>query len=118
MYYRIFPTPNMKKVAIALVGLGTSWWFIIMFVQTFRCRPLEAAFQHALQSTAQCLDLNRYFIANCACNVLSDVLILAMPVPAILKLRVSTSQKFMIAGIFLSKYLHRVSSTLAQLQPI
>ncbi|KAJ3464241.1 hypothetical protein MRS44_009027 [Fusarium solani] len=86
MYYRIFPTRFMKFGGYVLGGMTFAWWIAVIFVSIFQ---------------GHCLDKNQFFLGNSIPNIITDALILCLPVYEVSKLQVRRSQKLAIIGIFL-----------------
>lgn len=49
----------------------------------------------------KCLDINKFFLGNSIPNIITDALILCLPVLEVSKLQVRRSQKVAIGGMFL-----------------
>ncbi|KAJ3531156.1 hypothetical protein NM208_g9006 [Fusarium decemcellulare] len=100
MYCRIFPTRFMKLGACALGGLTLAWWLAVIFVSIFQCSPIRKAWLPFMEEGA-CLDKNKFFLGNSIPNIVTDALILSLPVYEVSKLQVRRSQKVAILGMFL-----------------
>ncbi|KAF0323569.1 satratoxin biosynthesis SC1 cluster protein 4 [Colletotrichum asianum] len=100
MYYRIFPTTGMKVGGYVLGGLTLAWWLAVVLVSTFQCTPVHKAW-NPLMEGGKCLDTNKFFLGNSIPSIITDALILCLPVLEVSKLQVRRSQKVAIGGMFL-----------------
>ncbi|RSL65169.1 hypothetical protein CEP54_004296 [Fusarium duplospermum] len=100
MYYRIFPTRFMKLGGYVLGGMTFAWWVAVVFVSIFQCVPVQKTW-HPFMEGGHCLDKNQFFLGNSIPNIITDALILCLPVYEVSKLQVRRSQKLAIIGIFL-----------------
>ncbi|KAH7243824.1 hypothetical protein B0J15DRAFT_565160 [Fusarium solani] len=100
MYYRVFPTRFMKFGGYVLGAITFAWWVAVVFVSIFQCVPVHKTW-HPFMEGGHCLDKNQFFLGNSIPNIITDALILCLPVYEVSKLQVRRSQKFAIIGIFL-----------------
>ena len=98
-YLRVFVNRGLRtatKIALGLVGL----WTIGNILQVFLiCRPFEKAYSLTAEGT--CGNQVASFIAIGAFNIVTDIIILALPLPTVWALKMSTPAKFGLTGIFL-----------------
>ncbi|KAK4183227.1 hypothetical protein QBC35DRAFT_394291 [Podospora australis] len=110
MYYRIFPTRFMKWGYIILGGMTLMWWIAVMLVTVFQCTPVHAMWDLATPE-AHCINANVFYIStNGVPNIVTDVMILLLPMYEVYKLHVSRAQKIAIAGSFLVGWIVVISS--------
>lgn len=100
LYYRTFPTTFMKISYYVLLAIITAWWLAVILVAFFQCRPLEKIWSPFMES-GTCIDTNQYFLGNSISNIVTDILILILPVVSIAKLQMKMLPKLSIIGIFL-----------------
>lgn len=98
-YLRVFVNRGLRtatKVALGLVGL----WSIGNILQVFLiCRPFEKTY--SLTAEGSCGNQVASFIAIGAFNIVTDIIILTLPLPTVWALKMSTPAKFGLTGIFL-----------------
>jgi hypothetical protein len=99
-YYRMFLTSIIKNGCIFLVGISVSWYVAVIIVAFCQCRPLYKAWSPFLEE-GTCIDTNQYFLGNSVINIITDILILVLPVVAISKLQMKTYMKLGVIGAFL-----------------
>ncbi|KAG9235072.1 putative integral membrane protein [Amylocarpus encephaloides] len=99
LYRRLFPTRTFR-IASNLVGaLVLAWLFATILVSIFSCSPVSAFWTHAPGS--KCIVSVRFYIGNAVPNIVTDFIILTLPIPVIWKLRTSLSERIALLIIFL-----------------
>ncbi|ERF70232.1 hypothetical protein EPUS_00420 [Endocarpon pusillum Z07020] len=99
MYSRIFRVKPFQYVAAA-VGLIVAGWMIgVVFAQIFTCTPVEGAWK--ITVARHCIDQIKFYYGNAIANLLTDVIILCLPLPLIWRLNMSTRKKRALSGVFL-----------------
>ena len=102
LYCRIFPTRTLKLGAYILGIIVLLWWLATILVSFFQCQPIAMNWNRALSGTGgHCLDDVKFFLGNAIPNVVTDVLILALPVREVWQLQLPKSQKLAVVGMFL-----------------
>lgn len=99
MYWRIFPTPFVKRGCCVLGGLTLAWIIAVALVAFLQCRPMQKIWLP--DTPGHCIDNNKFFIGNAVPNIFTDCAIMALPAYEISRLRMGSSQKLGLAGIFL-----------------
>ncbi|KAK0714226.1 hypothetical protein B0T21DRAFT_386954 [Apiosordaria backusii] len=100
-YLRVFVNKAMRmatKGAIIFVCL----WSVGNILQVFLiCRPFAAVYTLELMPTAQCGNQVGSFIAIGAFNIITDVVILTLPIPTVWSLKTSKGNKIGLTVVFL-----------------
>lgn len=99
MYCRIFPTRSMKIWAWVLSSVAVAWAIAIAVLCIFQCTPIEKAWNPFVPG--HCINLRGSFIGNAVPNIITDVIILTLPVNYVWKLRTNLSQRISLTCIFL-----------------
>lgn len=99
LYYRVFRFGYFKKAAYAIGGLVVVWAILGTFLTAFLCIPLEAVWNPTVP--AHCMDSNAIRLFNAAFTILTDVLILGLPIPQIWTLQhLQTTHKLGLNIVF------------------
>lgn len=101
LYYRLFsPSPRFRLAVY--IGAVTVFcqWFSLALVTIFQCRPIAAFWNHAIRD-AKCINLPLFTVVSGVMNLLTDVLILCLPIPMVWGLNTTKAQKVTLTGIFL-----------------
>ncbi|KAK1842765.1 integral membrane protein [Colletotrichum chrysophilum] len=129
-YWRIFSARRESRLAIyVLLGITCAWGIAVvrppldksnrrvvntvlanglqLLVSTFQCLPVSAfwlrfdANANLSPSDYECgVNVKTFFIANAIPNIITDVLLLLLPVPGIWSLQLRKPQKVALVGIF------------------
>ncbi|KAI1424967.1 hypothetical protein F5Y12DRAFT_714832 [Xylaria sp. FL1777] len=99
LYRRVFPTRVVMIGSGILLGVTASWWLAVILVTIFQCHPVSKAIDPAIEG--HCISQTEFFLGNAIPNIVTDVLILSLPLHDIIKLHLPRSQRVSIAGIFL-----------------
>ncbi|KAJ5374129.1 hypothetical protein N7517_006135 [Penicillium concentricum] len=96
-----------------IFGMTYTMWFCVFLTAGYFisclvaflvcCRPVSYYWtQYAEPNGGRCIyDLYPFYIGNAAANVVTDGIILLVPIPLVWKLQMRKTQKFMVSGIFL-----------------
>ncbi|KAK4459324.1 hypothetical protein QBC42DRAFT_312104 [Cladorrhinum samala] len=98
MYYRIFRFPYFKKWAYAIGAFIIAWVITITFLFIFICVPVEKLWYPDLPG--HCIDQVGTWIANAASTILSDVVILCLPIPQVWSLQLRKTEKVAVLVAF------------------
>ncbi len=99
-YYRILGTARKMRLVILGALVFVSLWSISqLLVTTFTCTPIEKFWMgDAVPGT--CIPNLPFWYINAAGNILTDVIVFIVPLPALSGLNLRKAQKIMLLGIF------------------
>ncbi|KAK3335203.1 hypothetical protein B0T19DRAFT_452053 [Cercophora scortea] len=98
-YLRVFVNRGLRlatKLSMLFVGLWSTGNFLQVFLL---CRPFAASYDPRIKGT--CGNQIASFIAIGAFNIITDVLILTLPLPTVWALKMSTGTKIGLTCVFL-----------------
>lgn len=72
---------------------------VLTLLNVFQCRPVYAAF-NAYSGDAQCIPLLTEFICSAPVNIVTDLAILALPIPVLTGMRLPKRQKYILVFTF------------------
>ncbi|KAI3396868.1 hypothetical protein diail_11572 [Diaporthe ilicicola] len=99
MYIRIFPRERKLRITAYIVAaVVTAWGIALYFVFLFQCSPARKAWTPSVEG--HCIEYNWIQIGNAVPNIMTDFLILCMPIPLVLKLHITVYQKFALSLTF------------------
>ena len=100
LYRRLFPNKRLRIIvyilAVILIGLIIS----TVIVASVACRPYAANWDHKLPG-AVCIDKEAFFIYSSLPNIITDVVMLALPMPVVWKLHTSARMKVGLTATFI-----------------
>lgn len=97
LYLRLFPMLKHRVWAIAGFVLAFSCTFII--VGLLQCTPMVKIWEPTHAGT--CLNTTAIFLANAVLHIVSDIILLLLPVTQMIKLKVETVVKLSLVSIFM-----------------
>lgn len=102
MYHRIFAVSRAFRYQLFVAGgLVLGWWVACTVATLTNCIPLEWSWINSLADPRYCFNYNIFWMASGACEIFLDVLILTLPISVVVRMHLSSKQKFTISGIFL-----------------
>lgn len=100
LYRRLFPQRSMHIIIWILVGILCSTSMATIIAALAACTPFEANYDPALPG-AVCINKEALYVWSSIPNILTDVVILCLPIPTLLKLKVTTRVKWALVFTFL-----------------
>lgn len=98
LFARIFPNQKLKRIFWA-VGLFISTYITItVFIMAFQCNPVNGFWNLTIKS--ECVDISKLGIVVGSLNVLTDFLLLCLPLPQLWKLQMRRGTKLQLTCIF------------------
>jgi hypothetical protein len=97
-YYRAIPVRQYKKTYIASVVLVTCWSLSQIFLNTFMCWPIASFWDATIKGT--CILNKSSFYVGAAGNILTDILIMVLPIPVLRSLKLGRRQKWILISVF------------------
>ncbi|KAH8777863.1 hypothetical protein F5883DRAFT_711103 [Diaporthe sp. PMI_573] len=95
-YRRIFGSKLRPVINIALLIIG-SWSVGLVMLSIFTCHPIEGYWKK--DTNATCIPTFQWYIHS-AGNILSDIVILTLPIPLLWSMKVSTRQRLLLVLVF------------------
>ncbi|KAI5252052.1 hypothetical protein E4T42_03755 [Aureobasidium subglaciale] len=99
LYRRLFPISNFAKRWWAVVAFTVAYSLGGVFASLFQCRPMESAWS-LTTSPDYCISTEKFYTANAALNVVSDIMILILPIPIVWGLNTDVRKKVILTGLF------------------
>ncbi|RHZ67128.1 putative integral membrane protein [Aspergillus thermomutatus] len=101
LYMHIFvPSRVLKSLCIALIVLLIMECIEEMIVVILQCRPVQKAWDATGSIHGQCLNITAFYYASFGIKLATDIAIFVLPIPPLLRLRVSGPQKFVVVLMF------------------
>ena len=72
-------------------------WLVVML----QCLPIHSFWQPKTKTPYHCIDRVNYYIVQGSLNIFSDVVVVLMPIPLVLKLRLPLLPKLGLLIVFL-----------------
>ncbi|KAK2800272.1 hypothetical protein FQN51_006180 [Onygenales sp. PD_10] len=100
LYRRIFMRQWFLATCSILTGIIIAFTTATVFASIFQCTPIEYAFKKKLPGGGTCISLAAFWYANATFNILSDLVLIALPAPVISTLQLPRKSKIALCGIF------------------
>ncbi len=91
LYYRIFPQAWLRKTLYVLIAILGIHFVVFMGLVLFQCNPVGLVFNK--EFSGKCLDFHVITFAGAICSIVEDLVIITLPIPSILSLRLKTTKK-------------------------
>ena len=99
LYLRLFPYKTFRYAAFATIGMIALSTTIIFFVTVFSCHPVAFFWNKDIRG-GTCINVNTLAYANSAMSIIQDLLIVALPLPVLVKLNMGTKKKIGVGFMF------------------
>ncbi|KAK1752621.1 hypothetical protein QBC47DRAFT_305893 [Echria macrotheca] len=97
-YYRILAIQRMRIVYIVAIVIVGLWGFAQVLIALLICRPIQGLWDKTIE--ADCMPNAPQIYVNAAGNIITDITIFLLPMPAIKHLNLRRNSKIMLFGIF------------------
>ncbi|KAK2773197.1 hypothetical protein CKAH01_13615 [Colletotrichum kahawae] len=99
-YYRLMEVSRMRHVVVGCMVLIALWGVSQILVAFLQCIPLEAVWDPRVES--KCIgNIAAVWYFNGIFNVVTDFMIITLPIPKIWQLAMPRMQKIIIVGVFM-----------------
>ncbi len=90
----------LRFASYAVLAVVNVAGIVLTFINIFQCRPVEAAFDDQITDLPQCIPLLTEFICSAPVNIMTDLAILALPIPVLTGMRLPPRQKTVLIMTF------------------
>ena len=105
LYYRYFGVSRPFRIALYIsAGVTVCWYLAVFFANIFQCVPVAAFWDRNIKNK-KCVNLSQLSTDAGVTNLLTDVMILCLPMPMVWTLHTNRTQKVTLTGIFLLGFL-------------
>ncbi|CAH0054633.1 unnamed protein product [Clonostachys solani] len=101
LYWRLFKLSSIRIPIIILYTISAVWLVLRIFMIFLRCSPVSAYWDHSLPGGHCNIKDSGFFFGTMLPHFLLDVIILALPVVEVSRLRLRMAQKIAIIALFL-----------------
>ncbi|KAF1915954.1 hypothetical protein BDU57DRAFT_211131 [Ampelomyces quisqualis] len=97
-YLRFIQNHNFRIIMFATLFVTISLMICGIVVPIFQCRPMSGAW--SLTAQGICIDYIGYVYASSAVNVLTDIVLCALPIPHLWRLNLPLKQRIVLCVLF------------------
>ena len=77
-----------------------AWWISLMFTVVFSCKPIQFFWDKSIPG-GTCLNENVVAYGTTGVNIVTDLIVLCLPIPWLWNLQMPLSRKLNVIGIFI-----------------
>lgn len=92
-YLKIFPGKTFKILCYCVLFVIVGETFSDLFVVTFQCWPVAKAWDASGALGGRCLELLNFYYISFALRTVTDVALLTLPIPWLLRLKISSGKR-------------------------
>lgn len=97
-YYRVLAVQKMRNIYIACIIIVGGWALSQILVAILGCRPVRQFWDPS--AGGSCIPTVRQFYTNAAGNIITDVAVFLLPLPALWSLQLPRPSKMVLIGVF------------------
>jgi hypothetical protein len=100
-YSRLFTISRAFRLILYIVyAINFAWGIAFTLAYLFQCTPIDVAWSTGEEYAGTCIDpsVNYYYAVS---TIIIDVMILTLPWPMIMQLKMELKQKIAVIGIFM-----------------
>ncbi|PWY78367.1 integral membrane protein [Aspergillus heteromorphus CBS 117.55] len=99
VYKRLFTAPRMTRAANIVSVIVILWAVSVSLAGVFNCVPVQKFWDRAVEGS--CMDTVSYYYGQQIPNILTDMVLLVMPMRSVWSLPISKRQRGLLSGVFL-----------------
>lgn len=99
-YRRLFPVSKLRIATSALLGTIAALWITAAFLSVLPCHPVSYNWDRTQQGGHCTGNPGDFTIGVSVPNIVTDVLILLLPLPVIWQLKMQPQKRVALCGIF------------------
>ncbi|KAF2010250.1 hypothetical protein BU24DRAFT_73590 [Aaosphaeria arxii CBS 175.79] len=99
-YRRLSPNQWFQAAVWFTLFVSVGAYTGLFFALLFACKPIAASWDPLLLPTAVCVNRGAIYITQAVLGIVTDCLLIALPIPTVLKLQMSTQLKLGLVAFF------------------
>ncbi|KAF3914355.1 hypothetical protein AA313_de0208997 [Arthrobotrys entomopaga] len=101
-YHQISAAKAYRIVIYVSMGIVVVYTIIMMFINAWECPKISDAWsaEILLQGSGSCRDLHPLYFVQASFNIFSDIFILLLPIPVLMRLQMRQNKRIALIGIF------------------
>jgi hypothetical protein len=98
LYRRVFITAKFRMACICVMTYVTCFAICVIIATALECNPVRRVYDKSVSGT--CINLTAFWYSVAVNNILTDIVILLMPMPVIQTLRLPPRHKYGLMMMF------------------
>ena len=99
-YWRLFKFTSIRSPIQVLLVTAAAWFIVRTPMTIFQCLPVKANWDKTVSGAHCPIDQSRFFFSSVLVHCVMDVIILALPLFPIARMRLSRSKKMGVVALF------------------
>ena len=100
LYVRVFNNQRYFRVAAWTLSILTIIWsFAVVLVSCLQCQPMAAIWDESVEGS--CIDDGAFLVATGVMNMITDLILLVLPLPVIWTMQKTKVERITLGGIYL-----------------
>ncbi|CAH0027323.1 unnamed protein product [Clonostachys rhizophaga] len=99
-YWKLFSVAARWPIRI-LAASVVAWLIAFVYLGAFGCLPIRAQWDVTAMATAKCVPPKSIYLGASLPNVITDLILVLMPIPYVWRLNIALQQRLILAGLFL-----------------
>jgi len=100
LYRRLAPQRWFQYMNWSVIAVVLSSSTALLFITIFPCRPVSGAWDLTLAAETVCVDRPAIYKATAVIGAVTDLMVLAVPLPIVIKLQIPLRQKIGLIILF------------------
>ena len=100
-YKRVFRGNTFNAAVWTMISIVGVWTTAFFFANLLQCYPIQLNWEASGALAASCIQTNTMYLAQAWTDILTDVMILSLPIPCIWALQMPARHKVGVTAIFL-----------------
>jgi hypothetical protein len=101
LFLRVFTNKYERIAAWSLIGIILATWFSFTAATLFQCMPIAYLWDKTIQG-GQCIDFRVFATSTSVPNIVTDALVLFLPIRTVMSLKIFTRKKVGLMLILLT----------------
>lgn len=94
LYLRLTPNKSFRRLALIMLVIVASQATANVLTCIFQCAPISYTWKQVIPNEhGKCVNINAFYLANAALNILTDFMTYTLPMPMLWKLQLPKRQK-------------------------
>lgn len=106
-YKRLFANAIIQRITLTALCFLAAWAVALAFLLTLICQPVATFWDSSIPG--KCINITTVWYIMAGVNLVTDFLILTLPMPVISSLQLPSRQKYMLMGVFCLGFLYVLS---------
>ncbi|KAI9886879.1 MAG: hypothetical protein M1823_001315 [Watsoniomyces obsoletus] len=98
-YRRLFDTRQFKRTSAIVAGIILAYCTAFVLVSIFQCTPIPHMWDKSIEG--HCINTPIFLLLGAVFNIVSDIVIVLLPLPIVWNLQVTRRQKIALTSVFL-----------------